>query len=265
IAPGTGGTPPQGRLEAEVCRIFGEVLELSVHGRDGSFFDLGGRSLAARRAVCRISDELGVDVQAGTLMAAPTPAGLVAALQEPRGVAGLAPTLVLRAPTSGASERPVFCVHPAGGFAWQFAPLTTHLPSDVPVVGLQTPALSGQESGAESVAELAGEYVARIRETAPSGPYRLVGYSYGGNIAHDMAAQLVAAGEEVQLLVLIDPGPLDGDRRSWTTEDAEEVRLEQEEFFRSLYAENGPDDHEEALASIRASRGVLGGELDDDL
>src|SRR5699024_2698088 len=88
IAAGTGGTPPQGRLEAEVCRIFGEVLDLSVHGRDDSFFDLGGHSLAAMRAVSRISDELGVDVQAGTLMAAPTPAGLVAALQEPRGVAG---------------------------------------------------------------------------------------------------------------------------------------------------------------------------------
>lgn len=243
------GAPPATRLEHELCRIVGGVLGTEPTSRDVSFFDLGGHSLAAMRVVAAVSDELGVPVSVGAFMAAPTVAGLAAALAEPSRSAGLAPVLTLRP-----GDRPLFCLHPAGGFAWQFAGLVRHLPPGVGVVGLQAPGLSGPHPDAPDVAGLAALYLRSIRAVQPTGPYRLVGYSFGGNVAHQVAADLVAAGERVELLVLLDPAPLGG--AVVDEDDATAVRDEQTAFFTQVAL--GVDEREEALDAIRASRGVLG-------
>ena len=47
-------------------------------------------------------------------------------------------------------------------------------------------------------------YVAAIKTIQPHGPYRLVGYSFGGVPAFDVASALQADGEDV-LLIMIDP------------------------------------------------------------
>jgi thioesterase domain-containing protein len=43
-----------------------------------------------------------------------------------------------------------------------------------------------------------------IRQVQPSGPYQLGGWSLGGVIAYEIAQQLQAAGQQVQMLALID-------------------------------------------------------------
>ena len=47
-------------------------------------------------------------------------------------------------------------------------------------------------------------YLEAVRAVAPSGPYRLGGWSMGGVVAFEMARQLAAAGEQIELLLLID-------------------------------------------------------------
>lgn len=94
------------------------------------------------------------------------------------------------------------------GLSWCYAGLVRHLPAHVPVVGLQPPGLSGAGRQAASVRELASEYVRLMREYQPHGPYQILGWSFGGNVAHAMAAQLQNAGEEVSLLALLDSYPL---------------------------------------------------------
>ena len=51
---------------------------------------------------------------------------------------------------------------------------------------------------------MAADYLKHIREVQPHGPYRLLGWSLGGNVVHAMAAQLQNEGEEVELLVMLD-------------------------------------------------------------
>ena len=258
----TRDDPPRTAVESALCQIFGEVLGTTVSGRDDNFFDLGGHSLAAMRVVARIAEELGADVRVGTLMAAPTAALLATAMAAPASATGLAPELVLRAPTA---EPTLFCVHPAGGFAWQFAPLVTHVRAGV--VGLQAVELSGGTTAARTIGELAEEYLVRIRRLQPSGPYRLLGYSFGGNIAHEIAARLVAADETVELLGLIDPGPLAGASVALDDAEADALRDEQAAFMASVAAVEAPradaGDRADALAAIRASAGVLGDRVDD--
>lgn len=249
-----GGEEPVGRLETVVAEVYREVLGVDAVHRDDSFFDLGGHSLLAMRVAAQVGAALGAPVPVGLVMSHPSVRALAAAVAEPARGAGLAPLLVLREPTSAP---PVFAIHPAGGFAWQLSPLVRALPPEVGVVGLQAPLLSGGASDAADIDELAAEYLGRIREVRPSGPYRLLGYSFGGNIAQSIAALLREQGESVELLALLDPGPLGrGPRVELDAQDVAELRAEQSEFLGLLA---GTEELDEGLAeAVRASRGVLG-------
>jgi thioesterase domain-containing protein len=52
---------------------------------------------------------------------------------------------------------------------------------------------------------MAAQHVATMKERQPSGPYRLLGWSLGGLLAHEMTRQLTAAGDTVDTLMLLDP------------------------------------------------------------
>jgi len=80
LAGGEGRTP----LERAVCAIWSDVLDLPGIGRDARFLDLGGDSLVALRIVSRVADRLGVEVDAGRLLAAPTPAAMAAVVEAAR-------------------------------------------------------------------------------------------------------------------------------------------------------------------------------------
>ncbi|QIS05495.1 amino acid adenylation domain-containing protein [Nocardia brasiliensis] len=204
---------PRTARERAVCAVFEQVLELAEVDIEDSFFDLGGDSLRAMRLLGALDSALGVTISLAALTARPTVAELAAYLDETSGVApepqapvfGREHVLALR---EGGAEAPLFCVHPAGGFAWQFLPLATRLSAGRAVLGLQLPTLSGAPSTASTIDELAAQYVETVRAHQPSGPYHLLGYSFGGNVVHAMAAQLSAAGEEIAFAGLIDSAPL---------------------------------------------------------
>ncbi|AYF77614.1 amino acid adenylation domain-containing protein [Nocardia yunnanensis] len=107
-------------------------------------------------------------------------------------------------------EAPLFCVHPSSGIAWTYLGLADALAPGRPIYGLQAPDLSG-EPHARGIADFAERYVAEIRRIQPHGPYHLLGWSFGGLIAHAMAAQLEAIGDEVATLALLDADSTDID------------------------------------------------------
>ncbi|MFR9806886.1 amino acid adenylation domain-containing protein [Pseudonocardia sp. RS010] len=198
---------PKDERERVLCGLVAEVLGLdeAAVDPDESFFDLGGDSLTAMRLAGTIERHLGEAVGVGTLMAHPTVAELAAALEAaPEAPLGREHVLTLRA---GGEREPLFCIHPAGGFAWPFAGLVPHLPADRPVLGLQLPSLSGADLPERTVDELAARYVATVRGIQPTGPYQLLGYSFGGVVALAMAAQLTSAGERVAFTGLLDSRP----------------------------------------------------------
>ncbi|MFH0708430.1 thioesterase domain-containing protein, partial [Escherichia coli] len=55
-----------------------------------------------------------------------------------------------------------------------------------------------------TIEEMAAQYVDAMRRVQPHGPYRLAGWCAGGNIAFEMAHQLIAADETVEFLCMID-------------------------------------------------------------
>ncbi|MEU5843665.1 non-ribosomal peptide synthase/polyketide synthase [Rhodococcus sp. NPDC047139] len=85
-APELGGDrdhpAPTDPLEALLAAELGEVLGIDRLGVDDNFFDLGGNSLLATRAVARLGDRLGRPVPVRTLFDAPTVAALAARLAD---------------------------------------------------------------------------------------------------------------------------------------------------------------------------------------
>ncbi|MBC3990788.1 amino acid adenylation domain-containing protein [Streptomyces sp. AC563] len=213
VTVSAAGRPPRTPHEELLCELFGEVLGLSQITIDDDFFHLGGHSLLASQLVSRVRSAHGVELTIRDLFAAPTPerlahrldAALAAATGSgPAARHGLEPLLALRA---DGTRPPLFCVHPGGGLGWLYSGLLPHLGVDQPVYVLQARALSEPGSHPSAVAEMAADYLAQIRAVQPSGPYHLLGWSFGGLVAHSMAVQLQRAGEETGLLAVLDAYP----------------------------------------------------------
>ena len=55
--------------------------------------------------------------------------------------------------------------------------------------------------------DMARAYVADMKKAQPDGPYAIGGYCFGGNVAYEIARVLEEAGDEVDLLLIIDAYP----------------------------------------------------------
>ncbi|MEU5371273.1 amino acid adenylation domain-containing protein [Streptomyces sp. NPDC005951] len=214
VSVNAAGRAPRTVREEQICSIFAEVLGLPSAGVEDNFFDLGGHSLLVVRLAGRIRSAFGIEVSIGTVFQAPTPAALDTALDVSCEEDPLDVLLPLR-PARPGDRAPVHCVHPAGGLSWCYAGLIRNLPADVPIYGLQAQGVGGataDEPLPTTLEELAAHYASRIREVQPEGPYRLLGWSTGGIIAHAIAAVLQEADHEVELLAILDAYPAEGFR-----------------------------------------------------
>jgi enterobactin synthetase component F len=109
-------------------------------------------------------------------------------------------------PLRQGNEAPaLFCVHPVAGMSWGYAGLTRYLAPPQSIYGLQSIGLV--DSMPLSIEAMAIRYLEEIRKVQPRGPYMLVGWSLGGLVAHEIAAQLCRSGEKVRLLGMLDSYP----------------------------------------------------------
>ncbi|MEO9327890.1 amino acid adenylation domain-containing protein [Gordonia aurantiaca] len=208
--------PPSTWLESEIVHAFERVLGVSRVGADDDFYRLGGNSLRSVQVVNELRNELHVDIPIRMMLSASSPADLARRisdrlemgedLDESMEFDAMAPLgfdVLLPIRPMG-DEPPLFCVHPASGLSWCYHTLGRRLAPGHPVYGLQAPQLAGETPGPTTVSALARRYFEEIRRVQPHGPYHLLGWSLGGVIAHAVAAQMRAAGEEVALLAMLD-------------------------------------------------------------
>ncbi|MES2933374.1 MAG: amino acid adenylation domain-containing protein [Pseudomonadota bacterium] len=206
IAANVAATP----LEQTVMAVWRAVLGISVLTPQDDFFALGGKSLQAIQVASRLGIALQREVSVSALFRHPSVAALAQALgtlaghAPPPAAAGaeFAPLLTIQPGTGPA----LFCIHPAEGLAWCYLGLVAQLPQ-LPIYGLQARGLTG--AAPDDIDALVVDYVDLVRSAQPQGPYRLLGWSSGGGVAHAMAVQLRAAGEAVSLLAMMDAYPSD--------------------------------------------------------
>ncbi|MDJ0382276.1 non-ribosomal peptide synthetase [Streptomyces sp. G-G2] len=206
FGPAAGGRGPRNPREELLCRLWAELLKLDRVGIDDNFFELGGDSIVSIQLTSRIRSVFGVALSNRAVFQAPT----VAALMDLMGAGGQQEDsfdVVLPLRTGGGAP-PLFCLHPVGGVSWMYSGLMRHIDGDRPIYGIQARGLAREEELPTSIPQMAEDYVERIREVQPVGPYHLLGWSMGALLAHEVAVQLQRQGQAVALLANLDQVPV---------------------------------------------------------
>ncbi|MFI6647184.1 amino acid adenylation domain-containing protein [Streptomyces sp. NPDC050529] len=258
---GGGGQRVMSAREEALALLFAEVLGAAAVGPDDAFFDLGGTSLLAVRLVGRVREEFGTELTIGSLFEASTPAALAARIDDAGTASGDALDVVLRLRV-GKARTPLFAIHPAGGIAWCYAGLAARLGPDQPVYGIQARGLLRDEPLPRTLEDEAADYVMRIQEVQTHGPYRLLGWSVGGVLAHTVAVLLQESGQEVELLALLDAFPAEQWRERPAPEEGDALTavLRMAGFERT-----GEHTREDVLATLRRAGSPLAGLADGTL
>ncbi|CCD97206.1 putative Non-ribosomal peptide synthetase [Bradyrhizobium sp. ORS 375] len=207
--------PPHVSTENErlLVTLFAEILDLEQVDVNKSFFELGGHSLLAMRLTALIRERLGIDLPVWTVFEKPKIIELAATLDENAGspqservshAIVLGRRLVIR---QSARARSLICVHPVAGLCWPYLGLSKHLPEDISIYGLQTAAALEPSLLPRSLDDVILRCMEDLIELQPTGPYHLLGWSFGGMIAHRLACELEASGQEVALLTMLDSYP----------------------------------------------------------
>ncbi|HET7114388.1 MAG TPA: thioesterase domain-containing protein, partial [Pyrinomonadaceae bacterium] len=192
---------PRNALESQLAAIWEDLLGVHPVGVRESFFELGGHSLLAVRLMARIKKQFGLDLPISSLFRGETIDEFAQILAEQSSAWRSSPLVPIQ---PGGTRAPFFCVHAMGGNVNNYYLLARYLGGDQPFYGLQAPPLQEATEEDARVELMATRYLEALREVQPVGPYLLGGYSFGSFVAYEMARQLQAQGQRVDLLALFD-------------------------------------------------------------
>ncbi|MEE8523271.1 MAG: non-ribosomal peptide synthase/polyketide synthase [Thermoanaerobaculia bacterium] len=239
---------PRDSLERELVRLWEEVLGRRPIGIREDFFDLGGHSLLGAHLIVEVQNRFGHELSLTALFQGPTVEAMAAALRQES--APSPPSILVPLQPEG-DHKPFFCVHAASGDVLCYRALAQELGTDQPFYGLQSPRLIADHPAAEepwdSVEDIAQGYIDAIRTVQAEGPYFLGGWSFGGVVAFEMAQQLVAQGQRVDLVALLDTSAIPDGEPEGTDEIDEAGRVL---AFFETYFRFSVDDLRQALPAI---------------
>lgn len=195
----SGLTAPRDEFETKMARLWAQVLGRSAVGVHDNFFEMGGHSLLALRLTGRIEKEFGRKLTLTALLQAPTIAELSQLVREEETT--WSPLVPMQA---GGAAPAFFFVHGMGGTVMRFRELARHIAVDQPFICFQAQGIDGKLPVLYEIDAMASLYLDHMRRSQPGGPYYLGGYSFGGLVALEIARRLIAEGQTIGMLALVD-------------------------------------------------------------
>jgi amino acid adenylation domain-containing protein len=205
IASGRQYVAPRNDTERQLVEIWAQVLKLAPEkiGVHDGFFELGGHSLLAVQLMAQISKGFKQLFPLAVVFTAPNIAALANLIssKEETSIDILVPI------QSNGIAPPIFGVPGVGGNVLSLQPLSRTLGPKQPFYGLQAVGLDGRALPLTSVDETARANIAALKTVQPTGPYCLIGHSYGGVVAYEMARILLNQEDKISSLILLDSMP----------------------------------------------------------
>ncbi|SKA35781.1 Thioesterase domain-containing protein [Chitinophaga eiseniae] len=100
--------------------------------------------------------------------------------------------------------RPLFIIPGTGGKCHSFRMLGRMFRNTCSLYGLDMMGAGRGEAPLKDIPGIAAQNIAWIREVQPSGPYRIIGHSFGAYILLEMIKQLEAAGDALDFAIVLD-------------------------------------------------------------
>lgn len=190
---------PRNPMEQQLAEIWVEVLGIDHIGVHDNFFELGGYSLLAVKVVVEVNKRFKTDLPLGAIYQSPTIEELGILITS----GNRQPSWYSLVPIQMQGSRPpLFAIHTI-----TLSDLPRYLGMDQPLYFLRygmAAEVSNRSIRLPPLEELASHYIRELQQVQPQGPYYLVGFSFGGVIAYEMARQLRIDGHQVNLVGLLD-------------------------------------------------------------
>jgi thioesterase domain-containing protein len=193
---------PSAATVRTLTQIWQRVLQRFPIGPSERFFDVGGTDELADKTFGEIAKVFNRRLPAATICYAPTISALASMLEEPT-LPRFSPFVELK---SGSKNPPILIAPGVGGRA-SFSDLAKQMRTNRPIYGMQAKGVDGMEEPFERIEDIAAYYLDALPEVQSEGPYILIGYSFGGLVALEMAQRLLARQGKIALLVLADSYP----------------------------------------------------------
>ncbi len=180
------GAPVDAQTE-QIMRAFQEVLGDELLGPDDHFFHHGGNSLRAIQLFAKLRERMHTDLPISVIYRASTPRLLSRAFDSHRGT----PNQSLIELNTRAPDRPRVIVLPGiGGHPLGFGPLIDRVKSDAHFVGVQYPDETILDEIGRSLPALASWVINQLKLGEHDPIPDMIGYSFGGSLAMEIAMQL---------------------------------------------------------------------------
>ena len=190
-----------------MAQLWQKLLNVRHVPHDLDFFLAGGDSLKAAQLALAVRGRFDVDVSMRDFLdQGATVTGLASLIERERTPAPALPARLVAIKADG--DRPsLFGVPGNDGNPCSYIHFGRLLDARQPLYGLVSRGFDGAHAPLDRMEDIAADHLATIRAFQPKGPYHLIGACFGGRVAYEMARQLDAAGERVDLLCMLDPSP----------------------------------------------------------
>lgn len=183
-----------------IMHAFSRVLGAESIGPDDNFFHCGGNSLRAIQLFAALRDPMRCEIPISVIYRSPTPRSLA---HEYAAIAVTQDHTLIELNPSYTGQR-VIVLPGIGGHPLGFGPLIDRVTSSAHFVGVQYPDESVLDDIGRSLPALASWVIAKLGLNPTDAIPDMIGYSFGGSLAMEIAMQLRQDDRQHGRLLLLD-------------------------------------------------------------
>ncbi|MEC3841317.1 non-ribosomal peptide synthetase [Bacillus amyloliquefaciens] len=225
---GTEYAAPGTLIEKQLADIWKDILALSEPGIKDDFFDAGGHSLKVLQLIHQINASMGINMHYQAVYEFPTIETMARAIQAAVFESKMDNVFVK---LNQEGSIPVFCFPPLIGYGLVYNEMAKRLDGSCTVYAADFLEEPAHEK------EIVARYAESMINIQEQGPFVLLGYSAGSNLAFEVAKALENRGRTVSDVIMLDSKITDSVTHLSETEIEEIVHLNMDiipDYYREI-------------------------------